>query len=278
MIDSHHYLWAYNAEEYPWVSTDNALAQHYLIPELKKALEPTGITGTVVVQARQCDSETHALLELSEACEMIRGVVGWLEIAEHEKLDFTLENYAAHPNFLGLRHGLEDEPDAFFTQDDFHAGLAILSQHNLTYDLLIFQRQIPVALKLIDRQPKVGFILDHLAKPVLEKGKINPEWKKGMRELAKRDHLRGVKFSGLLTEFPAEVEPDRATINAYLHETLAIFGSERVMFASDWPSCLLRSENYQFWFDLVTDLAQELSESEQAALFEKNATRCYNLV
>lgn len=277
MIDSHHHLWTYHPEEYPWIPADSAIVQNYLLPELKKALEPTGIKGTVAVQARPCEGETHALLEFSEACEQIRGVVGWLEIAEHEKLDFTLENYAAHPRFVGLRHALQDEPDAFFAHEDFNTGLTLLPKYGLTYDLLIFQRQIPVTLKLLDRQPKVEFVLDHLAKPVVTPGKINPEWKKGMRELAKRDQLRGVKFSGLLNQFPAESKPDQATVKAYFHETLSIFGIERVMFGSDWPVSLLRSENYQSWFEMIAAITDGLSESEQDQFFTKNVTRCYSL-
>lgn len=277
MIDSHHHLWSYQAEKYPWIPADSVLAQNQLLPELEKALENTKITGTVVVQARPCEAETHSLLEFSEHSEKILGVVGWLELTEYEKLDFTLENFAAHPKFVGLRHVLEDESDDFFAQDDFNRGLALLPKQKLSFDLLISQRQIPLALSLIDRHAKLEVILDHLAKPEIETGKINPEWRKGMRELAQRDQLSGVKFSGLLTEFPLGEEPDRDTVNAYLHETLAIFGPDRVMFGSDWPVCLLRSESYCDWLNLVVDLVAELSQSEQAQFFQKNAVRCYQL-
>ena len=94
-----------------------------------------------------------------------------------------------------------------------------------------------------------------------------------MRELAKRENLIGVKFSGLLTEFP-EGEGDEETVAAYFQETVEIFGVDKVMFGTDWPVCLLRT-SYAEWAETVGSLARGLSESDRNAILSGNAARCY---
>ena len=80
-------------------------------------------------------------------------------------------------------------------RDDFHRGLSLLPAFGLSYDLLIFQRQLPLAIQLIDRQPELAFIVNHIAKPEARNGRIESSWRNGMKELAKRDNVIGVKFS-----------------------------------------------------------------------------------
>ena len=274
MIDSHHHLWHYSIEEYPWIPIGSSLAQDHLIPELEAVTCGAGVSGTVVVQARQVIEESDFLLSLANLTDRIQAVVGWVPLID-ESVSADLDRLSAFPKFKAVRHVLQEEPDEYFLRDNFHRGLAKLSAHNLAYDLLIFQRQIPVAIQLVDLQPELPIIIDHIAKPVARNGRIEPAWRSGMKELAKRENIIGVKFSALLTEFP-EGEGDLETITAYFNETLEIFGSHRVMFGTDWPVCLLRT-SYESWTDTVTTLCSHLSESEKTAIQSTNAKRCYQI-
>ena len=132
-----------------------------------------------------------------------------------------------------------------------------------------------MAIQLVDRQPDLPIVLNHLAKPEARNGRIEPAWREGMKELAKRENLTGVKFSALLTEFP-EGEGDDETIAAYFRETLDIFGAERIMFGTDWPVCLLRT-GYKDWAETVRGLTASLSENERTAILSGNAKRAYGL-
>lgn len=275
MIDAHHHLWNYSKEEYPWIPAGSPLAQDQLLPELETETAEAGVDGTVVVQARQVLEESDFLLALADQSDVIRGVVGWVPLID-EKVGEELARLASLEKFKGVRHVLQDEPDDYFLRDDFHRGLAQLPGHELRYDLLLFQRQLPVAIKLVDRQPELGIIVDHIAKPEAQNGRIEEAWRKGMRELAQRDHVLGVKFSGLATEFPeGAIDPD--TVRAYFEETLEIFGSERVMFGTDWPVCLLRVDSYTQWADTVRGFTEGLSADERQAVLAGNATRAYRL-
>jgi L-fuconolactonase len=276
MLDTHHHLWSYNADDYPWIPANTPLAQNHLLVELEEATSLAGVTGTIAVQARQTNEESASLLKIADQSDLIRGVVGWIPLVS-ENVDEDLELFSDNPKFVGIRHVLQDEPDAYFLRDDFHRGLSKLPAHNLRYDILLYQHQIPVATKLVDRQPELGMIIDHIAKPKAQKGRVEHEWRSGMKELAKRENILGVKFSGLATEFPKEDEIDPDTIRAYFEETLEIFGVERVMFGTDWPVCLLRLDSYKQWADTVIILTSSLSGNEKDLILKKNGETAYQL-
>nr|MBR9812133.1 amidohydrolase family protein [bacterium] len=276
MLDTHHHLWSYNADDYPWIPADTPLAQNHLLVELEEATSLAGVTGTIAVQARQTTEESASLLKIAHQSDLIRGVVGWIPLVS-ENVDEDLELFSDNPKFVGIRHVLQDEPDAYFLRDDFHRGLSKLPAHNLRYDILLYQHQIPVATKLVDRQPELGMIIDHIAKPKAQKGRVEHEWRSGMKELAKRENILGVKFSGLATEFPKDDEIDPDTIRAYFEETLEIFGAERVMFGTDWPVCLLRLDSYRQWADSVIMLTSSLSGDEKDLILKKNGETAYQL-
>lgn len=276
MLDTHHHLWSYNTDDYPWIPANTPLAQNHLLVELEEATSLAGVTGTIAVQARQTTEESASLLKIADQSDLIRGVVGWIPLVS-KNVNEDLELFSDNPKFVGIRHVLQDEPDAYFLRDDFHRGLSKLPAHDLRYDILLYQHQIPVATKLVDRQPELGMIIDHIAKPKAQKGRVEHEWRSGMKELAKRENILGIKFSGLATEFPKEDEIDPDTIRAYFEETLEIFGVERVMFGTDWPVCLLRLDSYKQWADTVIILTSSLSGDEKDLILEKNGETAYQL-
>ena len=276
MLDTHHHLWSYSADEYPWIPANTPLAQNQLLAELEEVTSAAGVTETIAVQARQIIEESTFLLKMADQSDLIRGIVGWLPLVS-ENVEKDLERFSDHPKFVGIRHVLQDEPDEYFLRNDFHRGLSKLPAHDLRYDILLYQDQIPVATKLIDRQPELGMIIDHIAKPKAQNGRIEAEWRSGMKELAKRENILGVKFSGLATEFSDEDEVDPSTIRAYFEETLEIFGAERVMFGTDWPVCLLRLASYQEWSDTVIGLTSSLSSDEIDLIVHKNGETAYQL-
>ena len=275
MIDSHHHLWSYSPEEYGWIPPGTPLAQDQLVAQLEQATRAAGIEATVVVQARQVLAESDWLLSLGDSTDLIAGVVGWVPLVA-ANVGESLSRLAAHPKFKAVRHVLQDEPDSYFLRDDFHHGLSLLPDLDLRYDLLVLQRQLPVAIQMVDRQPNLGIIIDHIAKPTIRQGQVDPTWKAGMAALAERENVLGVKISGMVTEV-VDAEIDVATLQAYFDATLELFGPDRVMFGTDWPVCLLRIDSYQNWVETVQDFVTRLSTEEQTAILRDNAIRCYDL-
>lgn len=275
MIDTHHHLWNYSPEEYDWIPVGTPLAQDQRVAELEQVANAAGIDATVVVQARQLLEESDWLLSLADTTDLIAGVVGWVPLIDADVGD-SLSRLAAHPKFRAVRHVLQGEPDSYFLRADFHHGLSLLPDLDLRYDLLVLQRQLPVALEMVDRQPDLGIIIDHIAKPRIRRGQVDSAWKSGMAALAKRENVLGVKISGMVTEV-LDPEIDVATLQAYFDTTLELFGPDRLMFGTDWPVCLLRIDSYQSWVETVMGFVAGLSTEEQNAILHENAVRCYQL-
>ncbi len=275
MLDSHHHLWSFNEEEYGWIPEDWPIRKDFLIPELEAATTSAGVEGTVAVQARQVIEESEALIRMGKETDVIKGIVGWVPLIDAD-VERHIEKYAPEEKYKAVRHVLQGEEDSYFLRDDFHRGLALLPGHDLRYDLLLFQRQLPVAIQLVDRQPELGIIIDHIAKPEIHNGRIEDAWRTGMKDIAKRDNILGVKISGMVNE-TTNPEIDEETLKNYFLETLDIFGAERVMFGTDWPVCLERIESYKAWADMVQRFVSDLSADEQHMIMHSNCAKAYQL-
>ncbi len=275
LIDSHHHLWKYSADQYGWINDDmSVLRKDFLAAELRETAQASGVDGFVAVQARQSVEETDDLLRIADAEALIRGVVGWVPLADQQVGD-VIDSYASAAKLKGVRHVVQDEADdRFIMGDDFNRGVSMLPQHDLVFDVLIFAKQLPASIEFVDRHAGLTMVLDHIAKPTIRADRFDTEWEKHFREIARRENLY-CKFSGVATEVRDE-QWTIETLRPYWDVALESFTPKRLMFGSDWPVCLLKT-SHRDWLNMVTDLASELSPDEQAAFFAGNATEAYRL-
>jgi L-fuconolactonase len=273
IIDAHHHLWRYSASEYEWiVDSMAALRRDFLPAEFIEELAITGIDGAVTVQARQTLEETQWLLELASKHEKISGVVGWAPIAS-PSLAASLDTLAADPKLVGLRHIVQAEPEGFLDNSDFNHGIRTLHGTGLVYDLLIVEHQLGEAIRFIDRHPQQVFALDHIAKPKIAAGEIEP-WRTRIHELSKRSNV-SCKLSGMVTE-DSWTHWSIESLRPYLDTVVNAFGPDRLMAGSDWPVCLVASE-YAQWWQVLRNYFADFSDAERAGIFGATATRIYNL-
>jgi len=220
VIDAHQHFWDPARADYPWMTDDVATLRRRFGPEdLEPLLRANGVTGTVVVQARQELAETKELLALAEEWPFLLGVVGWLDLTG----DVPAQLAGLVGKLVGVRHLVQDEPDpSWLLRPDVQRGIAAVGDAGLVYDLLVQTDQLPAAIETARRQPSVRFVLDHVAKR--PRGD-DDAWRAGVTALAACANVV-CKVSGLFTEHAPE-------------ETAALalewFGPERCMFGSDWP-------------------------------------------
>lgn len=278
-IDAHHHLWRYSPQEYDWIDEDmSALRRDFLPADLKAAMASAGIDGSIAVQARQSLDETRWLLDLADATDAVRGVVGWAPIAG-EEFPGVMEEFDGRAKLKGLRHVIQDERDPhYILREDFNSGIRTLSGSGLVYEILIFERHLEDAVYFVDEHPHQPFVLDHIAKPLIAAGQIEP-WATRMREMGLRENVV-CKLSGLATEADWRADPIRAssldTLKPYLDVAVEAFGPARLMAGSDWPVCLLAT-GYAQWFGLLRDYFASFSETEHAAVFGGTAIEIYGL-
>lgn len=272
-IDAHHHFWHYTAAEYGWI--DDAMAsirRDFLPSDLEAEIRPAGIDAVISVQASQTLAETEWLLTMAGEHSWIAGVVGWLPLAD-PAIGALLERFSANPWLKGVRHVLQAEPDAFMEDRNFNLGLSRLRAFNLTYDILIVHHQLPAAIRLVDRHPHQVFVLDHIAKPPIRAGEIQP-WKDNLTEIARRPNVF-CKLSGVVTEADY-TKWTYEQILPYMEAALSAFGPSRLLFGSDWPVCRVAT-TYSDWVLTVESFAQQLSTEERDALFHRNAVQAYRL-
>ena len=273
-IDSHQHFWRYNSAEYGWIDDSmSALRRDFLPADARREMDRASMDACVAVQARQALEETRWLLELADAHPFIAGVVGWIDLQAEDVVD-ELERFASHPKLVGVRHIIQGEPDdKFMLRPAFCRGISLLEDLNLTYDILIYPRHLPVAAELVSRFRRQRFVLDHLAKPDVRSGEIR-EWETGLRRLAEFPHVF-CKLSGLVTEAdwnrwtPEQLRP-------YLDVAFDCFGAYRLLVGSDWPVCTVAAD-YGRTISVIDDYLASRPEPERAAVMGGNATRFWNL-
>ena len=273
-IDSHQHFWNYSAKEYPWIN-DKArrIARDFLPQDLGRELKEVNLDGSVAVQARQTVEESRWLLNLADHYPLIKGVVGWVDLRS-PRVEEELAELAKHPRFVGVRHVVQDEPDdQFMLKQDFLRGIGKLKQFHLTYDVLIYPKQLSAAIELATQFPEQTFVLDHIAKPIIRDGVRSP-WDKQIREFAQAPNVY-CKISGMVTEARWS-EWKKADFEPYLDLVFEAFGVDRLLYGSDWPVCLL-SAKYEQVYGIAHDYARKHAPKAEARLFGENAVRAYRL-
>lgn len=274
IIDAHHHLWQFNTEDYGWMDDSmSVLRKDYLPPDLEAQLGAAGVGGTVVVQARQKLEETEWLLSLAEQNAFIRGVVGWVDLRSGD-LDRQLEKYAVNPLLVGVRHVIHDEADDdFMLRPAFTRGIEKLAGHGLTYDLLLFPKHLTRAVELASMFPDQKFVLDHISKPFIKAGLLDP-WREDLEALAAQPNV-WCKISGMVTE--ADLDNWKAEdFLPYMDVVVEAFGTDRIMLGSDWPVCRLAGE-YKEVMAIGQAYFSRFSEGDRKKVFSENALSFYEL-
>jgi L-fucono-1,5-lactonase len=273
-IDSHQHFWRYDPVRDGWITNEMAVLKRDFMPdELMQRMREAGIDRAIAVQADQSEKETEFLLDLAEKNSAIAGVVGWVDLRD-KNVNQRLEHFSRFPKLRGFRHIVQAETDdRFMMRDDFQRGVRALARHQFTYDILIYARHLPVAVEFMSRFPEQKFVLDHLAKPLIKAREIDV-WARHIRAVAQHPNVY-CKLSGMVTEADW-TNWNAETLRPYLDVAFEAFGTERLMFGSDWPVCLLAGSYAQVQ-EVIENYTRDLSASDKAQIFGLNATRFYGL-
>ena len=261
IIDSHQHYWIYNPVRDAWIDESMKILRKDFLPEhLSPILKELSISGTIAVQADQSEEETKFLLDLAEKNNWILGVVGWVDL-QSKNIEERLEYFSNFKKLKGFRHIVQAEPDEkFLLNENFQNGIDLLKEYNFTYDILIYPKQLPAAIKFVQKNPDQKFILDHIAKPNIKRKEIK-HWASQIKELANYPNVY-CKLSGIITE--ANHQNWKADdIYPYLDVVFEAFGSNRLTFGSDWPVCLLAGSYKQVLNLIEGYLRNEVKRNER---------------
>ena len=142
ILDTHHHLWDLSLRSYDWIKElppdeSEKISNNFLHEDILNESISNSVTETICVQAHQSEEETDWLLEIADKSELIKGVVGWVDL-KSQKIEYALDKFQNNEKFVGVRHVLHDESNENWIMDSkVLNSLKILSKRKINFDFLV---------------------------------------------------------------------------------------------------------------------------------------------
>ncbi|MFG1664800.1 amidohydrolase family protein [Streptomyces sp. Y7] len=275
VVDAHHHVWDLSVRDQDWITGPELrpLRRNFTVGDLAPEARAAGVGRTVLVQTITVPEETPEFLALAAEHELIAGVVGWTDLTRPDVAEelARLRELPGGRYLKGIRHQVQGEADPrWLLRADVRRGLSAVAEAGLVYDLVVLPHQLPACAEAAADLPGLTFVLDHLGKPPIASGALEP-WTRDVRALAALPNTV-CKLSGMVTE--ADIAAwTVADLRPYADTVLDAFGPARLMFGSDWPVCTLAASYGQV---LATTL-ELIAEGEREQILQATATRVYGL-
>jgi L-fuconolactonase len=272
VIDAHVHLWDLAVRDQPWIAQDSPIRLTFVLDDLRSAITGTPVERVVLVQVINDAAETADFLACA-AGDLVAGVVGWADMSDPAFPDVLAALLATGP-LVGLRHQAlaECDPAAWLTSPPVHRALDELERAGLPFDLIVRPQHFPAATTIARTHPSLRFVLDHLGKPPIAEGRLEP-WASGLRQLAAEPNV-SCKLSGLHTMAGEEwTYPDLAP---FVDVAVEAFGPARLLFGSDWPVASTTASYAEVLEGALRSCAG-LTHPELVAVMGANARDVYGL-
>jgi len=278
IVDSHVHLCDPRKFGYAWTRSAPSLAREVLPRDLTATARPVDIEQFVFVEVDvdfpQHLDEAAWVAEQARTDPRLTGMVASLPLERGQAIEPELDQLREHRILRAIRRLIQNQPDPdFCVQPDFIAGLKLLAPHDIAFDICILHHQMPSAIEMVRRCPEVRFVLDHIGKPGIKAGTIDP-WRRNMNELAALPNVH-CKISGVATEADHR-NWTREQLRPYIAHAIEAFGFNRVMFGGDWHVAEL-AVTYPDWVEIVEWVVAGSSDDEKRKLFRDNAIDFYRL-
>jgi len=276
IVDTHVHFWELDRLEYPWLENkESPLSRDFTVSDYQQATQDHPVEKIVFVESgrvpQQYLDEVKWVQQLAKQHEWIGGVVAYFPISKGQSVQSELEQLTSYPLVRGIRSMGKTEEQ--FQSPQYREGLKLLAKHDLSLDIHIRASAATDVLPLIDQHPNLVFILNHLGLPDVKNGEL-AAWQAGIKQLAERPNVY-CKLSGLLTRcHPGQM--NSSFLKPYIHSPLEQFGTDRVVFGSDWP-VLTRAGSFSRWMQVLDETLTGLNHSERTAIFAGNAKKVYRI-
>jgi L-fuconolactonase len=278
IIDSHVHLLDQKRFGYAWAAGAPALKRDWTPDDLAASAKPYTIEGFVFVEVdvdagRHLD-EAQWVEDLANSDRRVRGCVACLPLERGAAIEPEIDRLAKLSVVRGVRRLIQNQPDPeYVLKPGFLEAIRLLPKRNLSFDICVFHHQLPNTLEMMRRCPEVSFVLDHIGKPGIKAGLIDP-WRRHIREMAALPNVV-CKLSGVTTEAD-HASWSREQLRPYIDHVIESFGVDRVMYGGDWPVSELAGR-YTQWLETLDWATSQLTRAEKRKLFRDNAIKTYRL-
>ncbi len=267
-IDAEVFFWKYEKQFlHPLIRENKLLQQQYLPEQIIQNLQRNGMDGCIASSAEDAEVQTRFLSELALTHPEIRGVVGWIDVYNDGAADkiHEFQQYTAIKGYRidAVRIG-SIPPSAM--------DLFLASQYSL--DLTLgSETDISHLNGLLSAHPDQSFILRD-AGHADAKQPPSKSWEMNIRGLAKNQNLT-CKLSGLFIHGPRK-NWKPTDFYPFLDILFDAFGTDRLLFSSEWPFLLLTGLYIQ-WKSLIEKYMERFLPEDREKIFGENARRLYRI-
>jgi L-fuconolactonase len=278
IVDTHVHLWDPSLIKYSWLTDIEKLNRAFLPSDFREHCADVAVDHMVFLE---CDTDGTQFLDeakwvasLASGQEpRIKGIVAHAPVHRGDAVKPDLQALIGVEGVKGVRRLIQGESADFCVQPDFVKGVRALTEFDLRFDLCIFHPQLVHTIALVKQCPDVMFVLDHIGKPAIKAGLMNP-WRDELKQLAELPNV-WCKVSGVVTE------ADHAhwtfdALKPYLDHVFETFGFDRLMYGGDWPVSTLATR-YPAWVETLDKLLAGSSEGELRQFYRETAISFYEL-
>ena len=277
IIDTHLHLSDPSRISYPWINSAPALNRPFTIDDYREACGDVEVEAMVFMEVdpnvddRQ--EEIDFVCEVAATEPRLKGMVAQAPLEQGAAIRPELENLANNPLIKGVRRLLQDEDVDFCLGASFIEGVRQLPDFGIPFDICIYHRHLANVVKMVQQCPDVQFILDHIGKPGIKDGLLEP-WKSDLKDLAALPNVM-CKISGMTTE--ADMENwTRDDLRPYFDHVIECFGFDRVVYGGDWFVASLAT-TYPRFVETLDWAVAGCSDEELKKLYRNNAQKFYQI-
>ena len=278
IVDSHVHLYDPTRLPFSWMKGSPILDTPHGVAEFDAERGDVAVDKLVFVEvavdAGRHIAEARMISALTQSEPRLAGLVVHAPLQKGAAVEEDLEVLASLPGVKGVRRLIQGEPDpGFCLEPNFHDGMKLLRKYGFSFDICVKSFALAYGLELARRHPDIPIILDHIGKPDIRHGLVEP-WRSQIRALARLPNVVA-KISGVITE----AHPERRGVEVlrpYILETVEAFGFDRLMFGGDWPVSAL-THRYADWVAALDEILAAANGDELRKFYRSNAERVYRL-
>ena len=293
IVDAHHHFWQPSLGRQPWLRPEAAIPfrygayesikRDYLPPDLLADAADFTIVGTVTMETEWELDDPIGEIEYTEGIAAEYGLptasVAHAVLRDPE-VESVLEQLAGHPIVRAVRNepgqaaspALAAANPSLLADDQWRAGYALLDRYGLDFELQVAWWHFDEASDLASDFADTHITINHTGLPSDRSREGIAGWTAALKTMARHENVT-IKISGIgLAGVPWTAENNREIVET----TAEVFGSDRIMFASNFPVDSLAG-SYSDIYGGFVEIASAWSAEEQRAAFIGNAVRNYRL-
>jgi L-fuconolactonase len=278
IVDTHVHLWDPVHLNYPWLADVEKLNRAFLTADYREHCADVVVDQMVFLEcdldATQFLDEAKWVASLAAGEEpRLKGIVAHAPLHKGDAAKADLEALSQVAGVKGVRQLIQGQSVDFCVQPNFVKGVQMLGEFDLRFDLCIFHPQLAHTIALVKQCPNVLFVLDHIGKPGIKEGLLDP-WRDELKQLAELPNVV-CKVSGVVTEADHE-NWTFDDLKPYLDHVFETFAFDRLMYGGDWPVSTLATK-YPVWIETLDKVLAGCSEDELRQFYRNTAISFYGL-